>query len=184
MLVSLVIMRRMLMVMGRMLMHFMIMRLRLDARLVILVRLGGLRRIDGRALDHLALDAVAMATAAACVAMAGTAAVAGAVFALFLGLAMGALFRLDQRLSVGDRNLIIVGMNFAEGQEAVAVAAILDERRLQRRFDPGYLGEIDIAAKLFAVRGLEIELFDAVAAQHDHPGLLRMCRVDKHFIGH
>jgi hypothetical protein len=31
-------------------------------------------------------------------------------------------------------------MDFGKGQEAVAVAAIIDERRLQRRFDPGYLG--------------------------------------------
>ena len=40
---------------------------------------------------------------------------------------MGALVGLDQRLPVGDRDLIIVGMDFAEGQEAMAVAAILDE---------------------------------------------------------
>ena len=184
MLVSLVIMRRMLMVMGRMLMHFMIMRLRLDARLVILVRLGGLRRIDGRALDHLALDAVAMATAAACVAMAGTAAVAGAVFALFLGLAMGALFRLDQRLSVGDRDLIIVGMNFAEGEEAVAVAAIFDEGRLQRRLYARDLGEVDIAAQLLALGGLEIKFFDAIAADHNDPGLFRVGGIDQHLVGH
>jgi hypothetical protein len=124
MLVSLLIMRRMLMV-------FMIMRHRLGVRPVVLERLGGLRRIEGRALDHLALDAIAMATAAASIAMAGTAAVAGAVFVLFLGLAMSALPP-DQRLSVGDRDLIIVGMDFAKGQESVAVAAIFDEGRLQR----------------------------------------------------
>jgi hypothetical protein len=56
---------------------------------------------------------------------------AGAVLALLLGLAVGALFGLDQGLTVGDRNLIIVGMDFAEGEEAVAVAAIFDEGRLQ-----------------------------------------------------
>ena len=43
----------------------------------------------------------------------------------------GALIGLDQGLTVGDRNLIIIWMDFAEGQEAVAVAAILDEGRLQ-----------------------------------------------------
>ena len=75
-------------------------------------------------------------------------------------------------------------MDFAEGQEAVAVAAVVDERRLQRRLDARYLGEIDVAAKLFAVSGLEVEFFDAIAAQHHHPGLLRMGRVDKHFVGH
>jgi hypothetical protein len=37
---------------------------------------------------------------------------------------------------------------------------------------------------LLALRGLEIEFFDAVAAQDDHPGFLRMGRVDEHFVGH
>ena len=106
------------------------------------------------------------------------------MFVSFFIVARGAGVGVDQRLPVGDRDLVVVRVDFGERQEAVAVAAILDERRLQRRFDPRYLGEIDIAAKLFAVRGLEIEFFDAVAAQHDHPGLLRMCRVDKHLIGH
>jgi len=46
----------------------------------------------------------------------------------------------QQRVAVGLRNLIIVGMDFAEGQEAVAVSAIIDERRLKRRFDAGDLG--------------------------------------------
>ena len=52
------------------------------------------------------------------------------VLVLFLGLAMGALVGLDQGLTVGDRDLVIVGMDFAEGEEAVAVAAIFDEGRL------------------------------------------------------
>ena len=54
--------------------------------------------------------------------------------------ARGARVGLDQRLPVGDRDLVIVRMDFGERQEAVAVAAVLDERRLQRRFDPRYLG--------------------------------------------
>ena len=71
------------------------------------------------------------ATAGVAVARAAAVATVGAVLALFLGLAMGAFVGLDQRLSVGDRDLVIVGMDFAEGEEAVAVAAIFDERRLQ-----------------------------------------------------
>ena len=58
-----------------------------------------------------------------------TAAVTVLVF--FLGLAVGALVGLDQRLTVGDRDLVIVRMNFAEGEEAVAVAAVFDEGCLQ-----------------------------------------------------
>ena len=75
-------------------------------------------------------------------------------------------------------------MDFAERQEAVAVAAVFDERRLQRRLNARHLGEIDISAKLLALRRLEVKFFDSIAAQNDHPGFLRMCRVDKHFVGH
>jgi hypothetical protein len=82
-----------------------------------------------RTFDDLALNAVA-AAAAARTAVPRTLAV-GTVFGLFLGLAVGAFVGLDQGLTVGDRDLIIIGMDFAEGQKAVAVTAILDEGRLQ-----------------------------------------------------
>ncbi|HEY5129003.1 MAG TPA: hypothetical protein VIJ35_17255 [Bradyrhizobium sp.] len=150
---------------------------------VALMRLDGRGRIGACVLDDLALDALAVA-AAARVAMARAAAAAGAVFALFLGFAMGAFVRLDQRLPVGDRNLIIVRVDFAEGQKAVAVAAVFDEGRLQRRFYARDLGEIDVAAQLFALSGLEIKFFDAIAADHNDPGLFRVGSIDQHFVGH
>ncbi|HEX9586921.1 MAG TPA: hypothetical protein VGA15_04165 [Bradyrhizobium sp.] len=146
------------------------------------MRPGGLRRIGACVLDDLALDALAIA-AAARVAVARPAAV-GAVFALLLGLAMGAFVCFDQRLAIGDRDLIIVRMDFAEGEKAVAVATVLDEGRLQRRLYPRDLGEIDVAAQLFALGGLEIKLFDAIAADHDNPGLFRVGSIDQHFVGH
>src|ERR1700676_516433 len=88
------------------------------------------RGIGAGVLDDVALDPVA-AAAAPRIAVARTAAAVGAVFALFLGFAMGAFVRLDQRLAVGDWNLIVIGVDFAEGEKAVAVAAIFDEGRLQ-----------------------------------------------------
>ena len=96
---------------------------------VVVMRLSGLRGIGAGVLDHLALDALATA-AAARIAVARTAAV-GAVLGFLLGLAMGAFVSLDQRLTIGDRNLIIIGVDFAEGQKAVTVAAIFDEGGLQ-----------------------------------------------------
>ena len=107
-----------------------------------------------------------------------------AVFVLFLGLAMSALVGFDQCLTIRDRDLVVVGMDFAEGEETVAVAAVFDEGRLQRRFNTGNLGEIDVAAKLFALGGFEIKLFDAIAAHDDDPGLLRVGSIDQHFVGH
>ena len=37
---------------------------------------------------------------------------------------------LEQGLTIGDRDLVIVGMNFSKGQEAVPVATVIDEGRL------------------------------------------------------
>jgi hypothetical protein len=146
------------------------------------IRLSRLRWIGAGVLDDLALDTLASA-AAARVAVARTAAV-GAIFGFFLGLAMGALVRLDQGLAIGDRNLIIVRMDFAEGEKTVTVAAILDEGSLQGWLYARDFGEVDIAAQLFALSGLEIKLFDSIAADHDDPGLFRVGGIDQHFVGH
>ncbi|WP_311739304.1 hypothetical protein [Bradyrhizobium sp. NC92] len=146
-------------------------------------RLGGGIGAGLEALDDVAAHALAM-TASAGVAVARAAAPVRAIFALFLGLAMGLFLGLDQRLPVGDRDLVVIGMDFAKGEEAVAVAAIFDEGGLERGFDPCDLGEVDIPAQLLALRGLEIKLFDAIAADHDDPGLFRVGGIDQHLVGH
>jgi hypothetical protein len=151
--------------------------LEMMARLVIMV-MGrvGLGVVRAGCFDDAALDAVAIA-ATPRIAMARAAAV-GAVLGLFFSFAMGAFVRLDQRLAIGDRNLIIVRMDFAEGQKAVAVAAILNEGGLQRGLYARDLGEIDISTQLFALGGLEIKLFDTIAADHNDPGLFRVGGID------
>lgn len=112
-------------------------------------RLRGVPGIKRCTLDDLAAHALAMSTATGA-AMTGAPAV-GTVLRFLFGLAVGAFVGLDQRLPIGDGDLVIVRMDFAEGQEAVAVAAVLDEGRLQRRFNAGDFGEVDIAAKLLAL---------------------------------
>src|SRR5215216_5230937 len=165
-------------------MHFAVIRAFVRVRIAF-IGLGRLGGVPAGVLDDVALDTVTMAAAArSAVARAATVAGGGAVLALFLGLAMGALVGLDQSLTVGDRDLIVVRVDFAERQEAVAVAAIFDERRLQRRFYARDLGEIDIATELLALGGLEIKFFDAVAADHNDPGLFRVGGVDQHLVGH
>jgi hypothetical protein len=144
--------------------------------------IGEGRRLGLGVLDDVALDAIIMAAAAG-IAVARTAA-ARTVFALLLGFAMGAFVGLDQGLTVGDRDLIIVRMDFREGEEAVTVAAIFDEGGLKRRLYPRDLGEINIAAQLLAVGGLEIKLFDSIATDHDDPGLFRVGGIDQHLVGH
>lgn len=66
----------------------------------------------------------------------------------------------------------------------MAIASVLDEGSLQRRLDPRDFGKIDIAAQLLALGRLEVKFFDAIAADHDHPGLFRMGGIDQHFVGH
>ena len=66
----------------------------------------------------------------------------------------------------------------------MAVAAIFDERRLKRRFDPRHLGEIDVPAKLSPVSGFEVEFLDLLAAHHHDPGLFRVGGIDKHLVCH
>lgn len=89
-----------------------------------------------------------------------------------------------QRFAVGDRDLIVVGVDFVEGQEAVPVAAVLDEGGLQAGFDPGYLGEVDVAPKLALRSDLEIKLLDPGAIHHHDAGFFRVGGVDQHSFGH
>ncbi|WP_299810203.1 hypothetical protein [Tardiphaga sp.] len=66
----------------------------------------------------------------------------------------------------------------------MAVAAVFNEGGLQRRLNAGDLGEVDVTAKLLALRSLEIKFLDAIAADHNDPGLFRVGSVDQHFVWH
>jgi len=157
-------------------------RFRMVLAIIRLLDVGEGRRLGVGVLDDLALNAIIMAAAAR--AAVARAASAGTILVLLLGLAVGALVGLDQGLTVGDRDLVIVGMNFRKGEEAMAVAAIFDKGRLQRRLYPRDLGEVDIATQLLALGGFEIKFFDAIAADHDDPGLFRVGGIDQHLVGH
>ncbi len=90
----------------------------------------------------------------------------------------------QQCLPVGYGYLIIIGVNLVEGEKAVAVAAILDESRLEGGFDAGNARQIDVSSKLLLVLGFEIEFFDAITTRDDNARFLRVGGVDKHFVGH
>ena len=81
----------------------------------------------------------------------------GAVFLFLLAASLLGLL-LDQALPVGNGDLIVVRMDFAEGEEAVPVAAILDERGLQAWLYPHHLGEVDVPLELTLGRRLDIEI--------------------------
>ena len=92
---------------------------------------GGARAL--RLSSTLALSSLIFVTAAA--APAAPAAAPGGRFLVFEGLCgrgatlLGRLL-LEQGLPVGDRDLIVVWMNFSKGQEAVPIATVIDEGRL------------------------------------------------------
>jgi len=50
-------------------------------------------------------------------------------------------------------------VNLAEREEAVAVAAVLDECGLKAWLYPDNLGEVDVALELFLGRGLDVKVF-------------------------
>ena len=49
-----------------------------------------------------------------------------------------------QRFTVGDRDTVIIRVDFGESQKAVAVAAVIDKGGLQRGFNPRNLREENI----------------------------------------
>ena len=94
------------------------------------------------------------------------------------------LLQRDQPFTVGDRDLVVVGMDLAEGEKPVPVAAIFDERRLQAGFDPDDLGEVDVALELLLRRGLYVVIVEPVTVEDDDARLFRVGRVDQHTLGH
>ena len=92
--------------------------------------------------------------------------------------------KVQQPLPVGDRNLIVIRVDFAERQEAMPVAAILDEGRLQTRFHPHDLGEVYIAFELAFRRRLDIKVFEAIPVQNHDAGFFRVRGIDQHTLGH
>src|SRR3546814_17849958 len=66
--------------------------------------------------------------------------------------------------------MIIIGMNFGKSEKAVAIAAIIHKSSLKRRFNPCYLGEIDVSFELFVLSGFEIKFLDPVSLDDGDPG--------------
>ena len=92
--------------------------------------------------------------------------------AVFFGL----LFQ--QFLAITYRNLIIIGVNFVKGEEAVSIAAIFHKGRLQRRLNAGDFGKINVTAKRrFGLR-LEVEFLNLIVVGHHHPRFFRVDGID------
>ena len=100
------------------------------------------------------------------------------------GLGFERLLFVNQGFPVIDRDLIVVGMDFAEGQEAVPVAAEIDECRLQRRLYPRYFREIDVAFDLFFECCLDVVFVETGTGCNNDANFFSMCAVNKHALRH
>ena len=114
---------------------------------VIVRNLGCLGSICGGAAFVASAMLAATTPAPAATTVAALVGVAVLIVFGFGSLGLGA----QQRLTVGDRYLIVVGMDFAERQETVAIAAILDEGGLKRWFDARHARQVDVSLELFLV---------------------------------
>ena len=106
-----------------------------------------------------------------------------------LQVALAALFDLgldfgQKRFAVGDRQLIVIGVDFGKRQEPVAIATIVDKGRLQGWFNPCHTGQIDVGFYRAAVCRFVVDLFDATINHNHDPGFITAGRVDKHFLAH
>ena len=86
----------------------------------------------------------------------------------------------QQGFAVLGGQLIVIRVDLAEGEEAMAVAAILDKGGLERGLHPGHFGEIDVSAELFAAGRFEVEIVNLAIVDDGHPGFFGMGGVDKH----
>src|SRR3954452_15313503 len=107
-----------------------------------------------------------------------------AIQSVIVGVTLSFFLFPKQSLTIGNRYLIVVRMNFGKGQKPVAIAAVVDESGLERGLDPRHLSEINVALKLLARGALEVELLDSRTANNHHPRLFRMGGVDEHFAAH
>ena len=82
----------------------------------------------------------------------------------FFGLTMRPAFLLKESNTVGDRDLVIVGMDFGKSQKTVPIAAVVNESGLERGLHAGDFGEVNIAPQRFLVCSFEIEFLDFVTA--------------------
>ncbi len=110
------------------------------------------------------------------------AAVATAVFVV-LRAVIGPLF-VQQGFAVGNRDLVVIGVDFGKGQKSMAISAVIHKGRLQRRFHPRDLGKVNVPGELPLVYCFKVKFFDLVSVHHHNAGLFRVGGVYQHFLDH
>ena len=92
-------------------------------------------------------------------------------------------FVAQQGFAVSNGDLVIVWVDFAKGQEAMAIAAIVDKGGLQGRLNARHLGEVDVTPQLLALGRFKVEFLDAVTCGNDDPCFFRVDGIHQHSLG-
>ena len=87
---------------------------------------------------------------------------------------------LDAGLVRVDAALEVIAGDFLQRQEAVAVAAVFDEGRLQRRFQPGDAALVDVGLLLFPGRLFDVDVVQVLAVDDGHAQLFGLRGIDQH----
>src|SRR5690606_19934752 len=87
---------------------------------------------------------------------------------------------LDRRLVGVDPGLEVVAGDFPQRQEAMPRAAVLDERGLQRRLEPGDAALVDVGLLLFLRRLFDVDVVQVLAVDDRDAQFLCLRRVDEH----
>ncbi|MCW0401745.1 hypothetical protein NB700_004301 [Xanthomonas sacchari] len=86
----------------------------------------------------------------------------------------------DRRLVVVDAGLEVIAGDFLQRQEAVALAAVFDEGRFQRGFEPGDAALVDVGLLLFLGRLLDVDVVQGLAVHDGHTQFFCLRGVDQH----
>src|SRR5262249_6932579 len=79
-----------------------------------------------------------------------------------------------------DARLEVLACDFLEGQEAVALGAVIDERSLQAGLDAGDDTLVDIAFSLFLRGRFDVEVYELLAIDDRDTEFLGLCRIEQH----
>src|SRR5690606_32523902 len=74
----------------------------------------------------------------------------------------------------------VVARDLLEREEALALAAVLDEGGLQRRLEPGDAALVDVGLLLFLRWLLDVDVVQRLAVDDRDPQFFRLGRVDQH----
>lgn len=78
------------------------------------------------------------------------------------------------------RDLIVIRMDFAKSQKAVAVAAIFYKGGLQAWLYANNAGKVDVPFKLLFGSRFNIIIFKPISVHHNNARFFRVCCVDQH----